>query len=246
VARQLEQADAIVTISDYNREHILRLSETLSTRTVDVVHCGVDPVAFAPAGPPPGQLRILSVGRAVEKKGHEYLIAACAQLRGDGRDFRCQIVTGGVEGSSHLSELVENLDLGGIVELVGSRGEEELIRLYQSSHVFALASVVARNGDRDGIPVSLMEAMACGLPVVSTTVSGIGELVTDGTSGLLVEPRNVEALTAALRRMVDDPHLRTQLGREGRRVVERSFNARASAERMASLFRSLVGRQSTA
>jgi glycosyltransferase involved in cell wall biosynthesis len=178
---------------------------------------------------------ILSVGRLVEKKGFPDLIAACARLKQQGRRFRCAIYgEGPLRGE--LAALIEWLDVGDRVTLEGERSQQELIPIFQRADLFALAPFVTGDGDRDGIPNVLVEAMACGLPVVSAAVAGIPELVRHGENGLLVAPRDVDALAAALAALLDDQARRERMGAAARRTVVEQFDLRAAARQIAALF----------
>jgi glycosyltransferase involved in cell wall biosynthesis len=178
---------------------------------------------------------ILSVGRLVEKKGFPDLIAACARLKKSGRRFACAIYG---EGPLHgeLAALIERLDLADCVTLAGERGQAELIPIFQRAAIFALAPFVTEDNDRDGIPNVLVEAMACGLPVVSTAVAGIPELVRHGENGLMVAPRDVPALAGALAALLDDQPSRERMGSAARTTVVAEFDLRAAAREIAALF----------
>jgi glycosyltransferase involved in cell wall biosynthesis len=178
---------------------------------------------------------ILSVGRLVEKKGFPDLIAACARLKQSGRSFRCAIYG---EGPLHgeLTELIARLGVADRVTLAGERGQQELIPIFQQADLFALAPFVTDDGDRDGVPNVLVEAMACGLPVVSTSVAGIPELVRPGENGLLAAPRDVAALTGALAALLDDQESRKRMAVAARRTVVEHFDLRAAARQIAALF----------
>lgn len=166
---------------------------------------------------------VVSVGSLLPKKGHDILLAALAMA--DVR-WRLTIVGEGPE-REHLVTRTDELGLGERVELVGSLPESEVQRLLRRATVFALACVVTPSGDRDGIPVALMEAMASGTPVVTTRVSGIPELV-EG-SGLLVEAGEPAAFASALDRLAD-PALRDELARAARAVIARSWTSEAAAK----------------
>jgi glycosyltransferase involved in cell wall biosynthesis len=184
---------------------------------------------------------ILSVGRLVEKKGFPDLIAACARLRQAGQRFCCAIYG---EGPLHgqLSALIERLELSDYVTLAGERGQAELIPIFQRADIFALAPFVTEDGDRDGIPNVLVEAMACGLPVATTTVAGIPELVRHGENGLMVAPRDVDALADALATLLGDQPRRERMGANARATVVAHFDLRAAARQIAMLFEQAVGR----
>jgi glycosyltransferase involved in cell wall biosynthesis len=237
VALELADATGIVTISEYNRSHIVGLDPSLGSK-IDVVHCGVDLDRFPP-GPARRDgdvVRILSIGRAVEKKGHEYLIDACALLAQRGVDFECDIVVGLDEAAVPLGRQVADRGLEGRVRLHDMMSERAIVDMLHGADVFALACVVASTGDRDGIPVAIMEAMACELPVVSTTVAGVPELVRDGDSGLLVPPRDSGAFADALQRLIDAPEERRTMGRVGRSIIVEAFDTRAGVAQMKSIF----------
>jgi glycosyltransferase involved in cell wall biosynthesis len=178
---------------------------------------------------------ILSVGRLVEKKGFPDLIAACAQLKQSGHQLACAIYGDGplrVE----LAALIERLNLAGCVTLAGEHGQAELIPIFQRAAIFALAPFVTDDNDRDGIPNVLVEAMACGLPVVSTAVAGIPELVQHGENGLMVPARDVPALAGALAALLEDQPRRERMGASARATVVVHFDLRAAARQIAALF----------
>lgn len=168
---------------------------------------------------------ILSVGRLVEKKGFEDLIRACAWLREGQVEFRCEIIGTG-ERREALKALIAELDLEQHVTLVGPRSQDEVLRAYRRATVFALPCIVASDGNRDGLPTVLLEAMAVGLPVISTRLVGVPEIVEHGVDGLLVEPGDSAALAASLTRVLRDGELRDNLSRAGRRKVGQRFDVR--------------------
>lgn len=238
VRNQLENASHVVAISDYHRRYIRALCPGLGDAEITVIHCGVSTSDFKPgaSGVRSAPVRILSVGRAMEKKGHEYLVDACGALRDRGLEFRCEIVLGPEDGRERLQSRIEALELGTIVTLLGAHDQGDLIRRYQASDIFVLACVVAADGDRDGIPVALMEAMACGLAVVTTPVAGIPDLVDHLETGILVPPRDSAALADELERLITDGD-RSRLGQAARRAVQAGFEAEDNAAAMAALFR---------
>ena len=235
--RKVAAAAFAVTISAFNKEVMVQECGEWACDKIHVVHCGVEPQIFPPrrsahAG---GHLRILCVASFEEVKGHRYLIEACRLLRERELHFSCDLVgTGPLQ--HEIEALVAAYRLQAVVRLHGARARREVVRMMAASDVLCLPSVPTTQGKREGIPVVLMEAMATGLPVVSSRLSGIPELVADGASGVLVEPRDSAGLAEALAWLGTDPALRLRMGRAGRQIVEESFNLQASARRLASLF----------
>jgi glycosyltransferase involved in cell wall biosynthesis len=242
--RKVDSAAFVVTVSEFNKNVIVEECGEPSRGKVRVVHCGVDPEVFAPrrtdasrAASDGGEkpLQILCVGSFEEVKGHRFLLEACARLKETGVPFECHFV-----GEGPLRPEVEKqISSSGLAELVRVHGglpRGEVLRLLGQAEVMVLPSVPTRDGKREGIPVALMEGMACGLPVVSSRLSGIPELVEDGVSGLLVEPRDSLRLAEALASLARDPNLRAKMGRAGREKVLSEFDLRANAEKLTALF----------
>jgi glycosyltransferase involved in cell wall biosynthesis len=234
--RKVDASAFVVAISDYNRETMVDFCGDDARRKIHVVHCGVDADVFEYRERPAhdGPLRLMNIGRFDEVKGHEYLVEACARLKERGVDFRCDIVGDGPR-RGRIQERIEAAGLGDRVVILGAQPRPEVARLLREADVFVLPSVMAANGEREGIPVALMEAMVAGLPVVSTVLSGIPELVESGTSGWLVPPRDADALADALQRLADDPELRLRLGRAGHRKVREEFDLADNVDRLAGL-----------
>jgi colanic acid/amylovoran biosynthesis glycosyltransferase len=234
-------ASRLVTISEYNKQTILDLlARTNGKRAapIDVVHCGVDLSSFRPYGEKAvsSTFEIVSVGSLVEKKGHEYLIQACALLNARGLDCRCTIVGGGVLKPS-LEALARELCLEDRIRLVGTQSQSWVRDKLSHGDVFALACVVAGAGERDGIPVAMMEALAMELPVVTTPVSGIPELIRHEHTGLLVPERDAGALAGAIARLIADEALRRRLACNGRALVQREYDISQTARQMVELFK---------
>jgi colanic acid/amylovoran biosynthesis glycosyltransferase len=210
---------------------------------IEVHHMGVDLSRF-PFQPRrdlgrDGAIRILVIGRLVEKKGIEYGLRALAVAREHGMRFTCTVIGDGVLRGT-LEALTDQLGLNTSVVFAGWRDQDEVASLMCNHQVLLAPSVTDSKGDQEGIPVTLMEAMATGMPVVSTRHSGIPELVTDDSSGLLVDERDVEALAAALLRLYGDADLRETLGRNARKAVAEGFDLRALNTRLQAIFEGLV------
>jgi colanic acid/amylovoran biosynthesis glycosyltransferase len=232
---KLSAAAFIVTISEFNAAYLREHYPEARSADLHVIHCGVDPDRFTPrprrtASPP----AVLAVGRLVVKKGFHVLIEACALLRDQGVRARC-VIAGDGEEAARLRALAAKLDLSTDVILTGALLPADLLEYYAQADVFVMPSCPSGN-DRDGIPNVLIEAMAMEIPVVSTRLSGIPELVRHGETGLLVRPDDPPGLAAAVARLLGDPVLGLRLGRAARELVVRDFNIRSSARRLFTLF----------
>lgn len=225
-------AKFIATVSRYNVVQLDRASGGRSTDRLKCIYLGIDLENYEPGdGAGPGPITVLAVGRLTEKKGFTYLLRACQVLRERGRRFRCEIVGDGPLRDELAAES-RGLSLADTVTFCGALPHPEVIEKYRRSHVFVLPCVVGEDGDRDGTPTVLLEAMAMRLPVVSTRLSGIPELVEDGVNGLLVPPGDVAALADALARLLDDREARLRLGERGRETVETSFDTERNVRRL--------------
>jgi len=231
--RKLQPARFVVTVSDYNVRYLRSVG--VDGRVVRIYN-GLDLERFVPNGrhrdEPP---LILAVGRLVEKKGFDILVRACSLLRDAGIPFRCQIVGSG-EREAQLAELIEQLGLGGAVALAGALTREELLELYPRAAVVVAPCVVGADGNRDGLPTVLIEAMALGVPVVATDVTGIPELVEDGRTGFIVPQRDPAALARAIRRTLVDGATAQARVAVGLERVRRDFNVRVNVARLRTLF----------
>jgi glycosyltransferase involved in cell wall biosynthesis len=213
----------VVTCTESNARFLHDLLGDAADVPIHVVHHGADIQRFHPAGRRPERGLILSVGRLVPKKGYQTLLEALCRVMRDGREFRLEVYGGGPQ-RTELEKMADRLGLGARISFHGARPPDEIVDAYARASLFVLAPHVLENGDRDGIPNVLVEAMAAGVPVVSTRMSGIPELIENGIEGILVEPDDIEALAAAISRLLDDTALADRLAAAGRRKVERSFD----------------------
>jgi len=186
---------------------------------------------------PAQQLRIISVGRHVHKKGFDLLVAACAELARRGVAVDATIIGERGDQTDAIAGAIRQLGLEESVRLRGPMSQSDLFEALGAANVFCLPCRVTDDGDRDGIPNVLVEAMATGLPVVSTNVSGIPELVRDGETGLLVEPDRAGSIADALHRLYHDAALRQRLGAAGRAGVAERFDGDRLIGELATLFR---------
>jgi glycosyltransferase involved in cell wall biosynthesis len=230
---KLADCEWLVTCTAVNRAHLAALAPA---GRVTLVYHGIDLARFPqpPARlPSPGPARLLSVCRLVEKKGMDVLLEALALLP---RELDWKLVhVGGGPLAGKLKRLSEHLDISGKIEWHGALAQPALLEQYRRADLFVLASRIARDGDRDGIPNVLAEAQSQGLACVATRVSAIPELVGEGT-GLLVEPGDAAALSGAIAALLRDPARRAALGRAAQAALARDFQLEPNLDRLAAKF----------
>jgi glycosyltransferase involved in cell wall biosynthesis len=231
--RKLRDAHHVVTVSDYNTAHLRRRFPARSDR-VHRVYNGVALDEFAHHAGGDRRRQVVAVGRLVEKKGFTVLLDALARLAAAGHAVPC-VIAGSGPLEADLRAQVERQGLGGLVRMPGPLPQSEIRALVAQSAVLAAPCVVAADGNADGLPTVLLEAMALGTPCVSTRVTGIPEAVRHGSTGLLTESGDAQGLADALLRLLDDAALRDRLGAAARRVVEAEFDARNQARTLRSL-----------
>jgi glycosyltransferase involved in cell wall biosynthesis len=239
--RNLRAAAATITVSDFNVAY-LRDSFGASAARLRRIYNGIhlDRFAFRPAEDRPP--KIVAVGRLIEKKGFGDLIDACALLARDAVEFQCEIIGEG-ESAPRLQAQIRRLGLLERVRLLGPRPQAEVIERVQSAAVCPAPCVVGADGNRDGLPTVILEAMALGTPCISTDVTGIPEILRDGETGLMVSQRNPADLAKALRRLLHDAPLRQRIAAAARALIERDFDIQRNAALLREVFReaSLAG-----
>jgi colanic acid/amylovoran biosynthesis glycosyltransferase len=187
------------------------------------------------------ELRLLSIARLVEVKGLEYVLKALGRMKNALGPFRYTIAGDGpLRGK--LESLAREIGLQGEVEFRGAVSREEAVGLYQQADIFVLASVPTEAGEEENQPVVLAEAQAAGLPVIATRIGGIPESMVEHETGLLVPPRDPEALSTAIGSLAERPERRKEMGRAGRQFVESDFNLEKLNDRWVELYRNLIGR----
>jgi|SRR5882724_11269077 len=235
---KMRLATLVVTVSDFNRQTLLRMGSGIPGLERKIVrdYNGVDLALFHPARAEdrlPG--RILAVGRLVEKKGFPVLIQACDQLARQGLPFTCDLIGSGDQEPA-LRALVRERRLDDAVRLRGAVPVEQVAVEMRTASVVVLPCVVAADGNVDALPTVLLEAMACGLPVVSTALSGIPEIVADGETGYLVPPGDPARLAAVMAPVLEDRVLAERLGRAGRERAADRFDLRTNVARLRDWF----------
>ena len=242
LAERLAGARLIVTNCDYNRRHLQALcGPRLSARLV-VNRNGVDPGRFPalPLRTHPVPLRLLCVARLIEQKGLAHLLLACARLLREGRELACDII-GAPELPLYagcwqrLQTLHRRLGLGERVRFLGPQPFDAVLAAHARADLFVLPCVIARDGSRDITPNALIEAMASGLPVISTRMEPIPEIVDHDHDGLLVEPGDSRALSRAVAALADDYPRRLRLGRAARAKVAERFDIHRNGARLTRL-----------
>jgi glycosyltransferase involved in cell wall biosynthesis len=223
LAAKVRDAELVLTCTAAGCEELQR--HAAGATRVTVAYHGVDVRAAPRRSHAPGAPRILTVGRLVEKKGHDTLIRSAAVLRDRGLEFNLRIVGEGVEWPQ-LQRLVHELELAGHVTFLGPLSPAEVQDEYACATVFALACRQLANGDRDGLPNVVMEAMVHGLPIVSTRQAGVSEAVDEEISGLLVAVEDPHAMADALARVLLEPELARRLGAGARAAVTERFDRR--------------------
>lgn len=236
LARRIKRSRCTITVSDFNKAYLERVAPSASAKILRLYN-GIDLERFAPnSQPEPPPHILLSVCRLVEKKGLSVLVEACRVLRDRGVAFEAWIVGAGklhaaLEAQIRAGRLDEH------VSLLGPHTQRETLARYHSAHLFVLPCLTAADGDHDGLPVSIVEALACGLPVVTTPVAGIPEVVRHGHNGLLVPEGNSGALADAVESLIRDETLYGRLRANARASVEQTFDIRRTSEQLERSFR---------
>lgn len=227
----------IICISDYTKSQLCRVTDPKYWDRFHVARCGIDLKAFPfrISQPERAVPRIILVARLSPEKGHLVLLHALKMLRDEGIGIELQIVGAGPFEESIRREEAK-LDLGGVITYTGELPPAEISKLLADADIFCLPSF------SEGLPVSIMEAMAIGVPVVSTWISGIPELAIDGITALTVPASNAPALASALKKLANDGELRRTLARNARAEVERMHDLQPNAAKLFSMFQSVLNR----
>lgn len=234
--RKVQASRFAIAISQYNKEIMVKEAGEACRDKIHVVHCGVEPEVFAFLPEKDNDVfQILCVASFETVKGHRYLIKACQLLAQRGHTFACHLIGAGPV-QSEVEQRIRNSGIAERFHVHGGKTRPEVLEFYARADVKVLASVRTPNGKREGIPVVLMEAMASGLPVVASRISGIPELVDDEQSGILFTPGNPEEMAAALERLIKDRDLRIRMGTHGREKILREFDLRQNAAELYGLF----------
>lgn len=234
LAEKISQAGFVRCISHYCRSQVMRISESQIWDKLHIVRCGVDPDLYAVRPEPDNAVpQLLCVGRLVPAKGQHILLQACALLQKEGLEFRLTFIGEGPDRFS-LEQFAASNNIDRMVTFTGALGQDKVRRHYDSADIFVLASFA------EGVPVVLMEAMAKEIPVISTCITGIPELIEHGRDGLLAIPGNTEDLALQIRMLLQNRQLRRKLGQAGRHKVIGQYNQHNNNQAMVTLFNQVL------
>ena len=232
---KVDEASFVVAISEYNRQFILTHVGEQYADKIKVIHCGIDPDHYVQNPSTGDTLEIACIGTLHEVKGQRFLLEACKGLSARGLQWRCHLIGDGPDRGA-LEALAKTLEISDRVVFHGNCERQRVRTLLSTANVCVAPSVPTSDGRREGIPVVLMEAAACALPLIASRLSGIPELVRDEETGLLVEPANAAELESALARIAAEPDTSAKLGAAARKRLELDF----SLERNVGMLRKLM------
>lgn len=218
------QGDLFLPISKHWQNQLIELGCKQDKIRVHRMGVNCEKFTFTPRQYHHSQpIQILTIARLVEKKGVEYGIRAVAQLASTHPNICYKIIGDGCLNES-LQVLIQRLNIVDKIELLGWKEQSEIREILNQSQILIAPSITSRDGDQEGIPVVLMEAMAMGIPVISTLHSGIPELVKDGVTGFLVPEKDVEALSQKIKYLIENPQVWEKIGHAGRKFIEENHN----------------------
>lgn len=233
IDKKIEQALFVNCISYFCRSQCMLFSAVDCWSKLHIVHCGVEVDRFRPVTHAGLGTRLLYVGRLAAAKGLPILLESLTLLRGSCPDLSLTIIGDGPD-RSHLEDKVKKLKLSEQIRFAGYKSQSEVRDFFQQTDIFILPSFA------EGVPVSLMEAMATGLPVVTTQIAGISELVKDGESGYLVMPSNAEQIAQKILHLYAEPQIRQSFGKAGRQFVEQEFSLTKEAHWFSDVFKAAL------
>ncbi len=227
------------TVCDANLDHLRSFLGEAAQPRLRKLYNGIDLEHFRPGGSPREEDLVLAVGRLVEKKGLDLLVDAMVRVREARPQARCVIVGQG-DARAALEERIRTRGAGGFVELAGALHQGDVLDLMQRATVFALPCRVGEDGNRDALPTVLLEALGCGLPCISTPVTGIPEILDGGRVGRLVPEEDAAALAETLLELLGSPEERARLSEAGRAHARAHFDGPSVARTLGEWFRACV------
>jgi colanic acid/amylovoran biosynthesis glycosyltransferase len=242
LATKLRDSVQIVAISEYNKKYLVKMLGGWISDMTQVIRCGVDPALYTTHNIRHREnslFEIISIGSLQPYKGQKFLIQACALLHEQGVRFRCRIIGGG-RLRSELSKLIHTLGLSSMVELLGPKKQDEVAQMLSEADCYVQPSVITSSGKMEGVPVALMEAMASGVPVIATSISGIPELVKNGETGWLVLPEDVKMLADAIKFIYEEPAKARLCSDAARKLILSDFELHSNVQKLSYLFNQIV------
>ncbi len=233
LAAKIDDSEFVVTVSEYNRRYLANRFECADK--IHRIYNGLDLQKFGYKSPVSRPRHIVAVGRLVQKKGFADLIDACRLLADQGIDFSCDIIGGG-ELERTLGDRIAQLQLHDRVRLTGPLPQNDVRRIIGQSAMLVAPCVVAEDGNRDGLPTVITEALALGTPCISTAVTGIPEIVRNQETGIIVRQNNPQELASAMICLLDNERLRISLATSARQLVEREFDLHNNVAKIRELF----------
>lgn len=221
---KITDAKKVITCTNYNKQYLIEKFPDIDPDKIAVVYHGMDFNQFTPLKNKENRIfTILSIGRLSEKKGFQFLLKASLLLHERGIPFLCRIIYVKGDFEKQIFHIFENLRLSEYVEFIPEMPQERLIDYYNSADCFVLPCIITKTGDRDGIPNVIIEALAMELPVVTTSISGIPEVIKDRETGLIINQESAEDLASALEELYTDKKLRERLGKAGKELAYKQF-----------------------
>lgn len=240
---KIETARFIVAISEFNKKH---LSEQIGAHTVaktHIIHCGIKPEWYPFStrtfDTRKERFEMLNIGSLRDYKGQKYLVEACQLLKQKNINFRCRIVGEGPERQA-LVDLIHKQNLGNEVELLGFLPEDQIAELLLKVHCYVQPSIITSSGKMEGIPVVLMEALASGVPVIATRISGIPELIRPNQTGVLIPQEDPEALAQAILELCQNYENAVYMAQKGKDLVLQEYTISGSVKHLSNLFQGAI------
>lgn len=241
LSQVLTKTKLCFTCTEYNRQYLLDKYPYLNPDKIQVVYHGVDTSLFKPGPPPERPFKIVSIGRMTWQKGFPILIEALAETAKRGLDIHLDLLALKGPAEKEMRTLIKKHNLENKITWLAKTKPSMINSVYQSGHAFVLPCQIGPHGERDGIPNVILEALACGIPCISTPISGIPEAVIDNWSGLLVPPSDPGALADAIEHLYRQEQLRRRFGQNGRELMQRKFDRTVCNRKLLELLESSRG-----
>jgi glycosyltransferase involved in cell wall biosynthesis len=244
IEQEVANASFAITCTEYNQAFLNKLTKGLYTAKLHTIYHGIDVLKWKQTewpnrGNENDKIKIVSIARLVEKKGLIYLLKATRLLTSNGTKIHCTIIGNGPLQKQLKRFIIKN-NLTHCVNLIGFLSQEEVRRQVANFDIFVLPCTIVKNGDRDGLPNVLLESMAMGIPVISTNISAIPELIENEETGLLVPEKNEIALADAILRLSSDIQLYNRISENGKRKVKDNFDIEISTNKLVAIFEKYI------